>query len=157
MRPLPLQVFPFLSKSTNTLRKTTIGRSVITIVCASAMVMAGVVTGLMRQAGATPNLGLPNPGAVRLPALKLGNAVDGIAAQMIMNGPRTGLNPEFFNALRQRAVTKDSQKLLRLAIALKAEIDGSSGTEPPPDAIAKAKEIEKLAKDVKSKMTVNPF
>lgn len=74
----------------------------------------------------------------------------------MQNDGRIWPSPEAFNLMREKAIANDSQKLLKLAIALKAEIDGSSGYEPSADALAKAQEIEKLAKDVKSRMAVNP-
>jgi len=76
---------------------------------------------------------------------------------VLLNSRDLAMNPEAFNLMREQAITNDSNKLLRLAVALKAEIESSSGQEPRADAMAKAREIEKLARDVKSRMTIDPM
>lgn len=91
------------------------------------------------------------------PELKPGNTAGGIEAQLSFTNPRERLNPEMFNSMREKAIANVSQKLLQLAIALKGEIGSDSSEGPSAAAIAKAQQIEKLAKDVKSGMALNPM
>ncbi len=53
-------------------------------------------------------------------------------------------------AERRRRLNADMLKLLQLSTDLKAEIDQSSDDQLSVDALRKASEIEKLAKDIKS-------
>ena len=65
------------------------------------------------------------------------------------------INVEAYNKKRERDIARASQKLLSLAVSLKAELDSHPGAELSPEAIRKAKEIEKLAHEVKDSMTIN--
>jgi hypothetical protein len=56
------------------------------------------------------------------------------------------------NALRQRQLEQDTDKLLALAQQLKEQVDKSNGNTLSLDAVKKATEIEKLAKRVKNRM-----
>jgi hypothetical protein len=58
------------------------------------------------------------------------------------------------NALRQKQVAEDSAKLLRLATELKAELDKGGKDTRSASALRKADAIEKLARNIKQKMTV---
>jgi hypothetical protein len=89
-------------------------------------------------------------------AVSLGRVAPGVQAQMIMSGRVMKINVDGFNRQRENDIAKDSEKLLSLAIALKIELDRSPGDRLSADAIAKVKEIEKLAKDVKEKMGLTP-
>jgi hypothetical protein len=53
---------------------------------------------------------------------------------------------------RHRRMVADSDKLLQLATELKEEVDKSTKNEMSVNAIKKAAEIEKLARDVKDRM-----
>jgi len=53
---------------------------------------------------------------------------------------------------RQKQMTEDSAKLLRLATDLKAEVDGSDHSTLSTGALRKADEIAKLAHNVQEKM-----
>lgn len=118
-------------------------------VCLAAMVSLGFAAGL---AGAQ---GYMSKAQTLVSAGRLSARDDGIEAQVLSSTPALSLNPEAFNKVREKAITNDSQELLRLAIALKAEIDQSPGAQPSADAIEKVREIEKLAKDVKKRMAVS--
>jgi tRNA pseudouridine-54 N-methylase len=67
-------------------------------------------------------------------------------------------NFEAANAERKKQMSQESAKLLKLAAALKAEVDKNDKDALPPGAMRKADEIEKLAHSVKEKMqlTVGP-
>jgi len=145
------QVRPSTFKPKSTFPKTAMRHSVLAIACGAALVSTGLAASLAV-------LGVPSVSAegVQLPELALGKATGGIKAQVLMNSPRTMLNPEVFNSTREKAIANDSKKLLQLAIELREEVDSSSIEEPSPAAIAKAREIEKLAKDVKSRMSISP-
>ena len=57
------------------------------------------------------------------------------------------------NALRQKSKKTDADKLLQLATELNDDAAGGGNTLTPAERIRKAAEIEKLAKNVKAKMT----
>ena len=65
------------------------------------------------------------------------------------------LNIEAYNKKREKDIADDSRKLLSLAIALNADLKRSSGSALSSDTINKAKQIEKLAHDVKENMRIN--
>jgi hypothetical protein len=58
------------------------------------------------------------------------------------------------NAARQRQMAKDSDMLLTMAMALKAEVDNTKASKLSESAIRKADIIERLAHGVKEKMTL---
>jgi hypothetical protein len=57
------------------------------------------------------------------------------------------------NLIRQRSMVSDAEKLLQLAQELNADADASGTILSPAERVHKASEIEKLAKNVKEKMT----
>jgi hypothetical protein len=59
------------------------------------------------------------------------------------------------NALRKKQVTDDSTKLLKLASDLKAEVDETGKDTVSQSTLHKAEAIEKLARNIKEKMTVS--
>jgi hypothetical protein len=65
------------------------------------------------------------------------------------------LNIEAYNRKREKDIADASRKLLSLAISLKSDLEDTPGSGLSPDAIRKAKEIEKLAHDVKEMMKIN--
>jgi hypothetical protein len=66
------------------------------------------------------------------------------------------INVDAYNARRRSLLASDSRKLLSLAVALKSELRENPGEELSPDELQKVKEIEKLARDVKTQMTLTP-
>jgi hypothetical protein len=58
------------------------------------------------------------------------------------------------NELRKKQVSDDTEKLLKLAADLKAEVDKTGNETLSASAIRKAQAIEKLAHDIKVKMGV---
>jgi hypothetical protein len=128
----------------------------VTMICVAMAVSAALAPGLMPSKDAALEL-QAIPAAAQVPAeAKLSNPATGLDAQISLNNRATNINPEAFNFMREKKIAVDTQKLLQLAIALKAEIDSNSGGAPSLEALAKAKEIERLAKDVKSWMSSNP-
>jgi hypothetical protein len=123
----------------------------VRMVCLAAAVAFGSGTHLAQSEEA-----LLLPAVDMSPALRLAQPAPGVQAQMMMSGDVVKINVDGFNRQRERDIAKDSKKLLSLAIALKIELDRSPGDELSADAIVKAKEIEKLAKDVKEKMSLTP-
>jgi hypothetical protein len=79
-------------------------------------------------------------------------AIDGQIAVALGNVP---VNVEAYNKKREKDIADASRKLLSLAISLKSDLEHDSGSGLSPDAIRKAKEIEKLAHDVKETMRIN--
>jgi len=61
-------------------------------------------------------------------------------------------NFEAANAARKKQLAEDSEKLLALAVALKAEVDKTNKDTLSLSVIRKADAIEKLAHNVKEKM-----
>jgi hypothetical protein len=57
------------------------------------------------------------------------------------------------NAERQKSMVSDADKLLRLAQELNAELARGDGGAPTPQQTHKAAEIEKLARNVREKMS----
>jgi hypothetical protein len=57
------------------------------------------------------------------------------------------------NLLRQKSMVSDAEKLLRLAQELDNDAKGSASALSPADRMRKAAEIERLAKEVREKMT----
>lgn len=58
------------------------------------------------------------------------------------------------NALRQKQVAEDTTKLLKLANDLKSDVDKAGANTLSLSALRKADAIEKLAHNIKQKMTV---
>jgi hypothetical protein len=79
-------------------------------------------------------------------------AIDGQIAVAMKNVP---VNVEAYNKKREKDIADASRKLLSLAISLKSDLDHNPGSGLSPDVIKKAKEIEKLAHDVKETMRIN--
>ena len=65
------------------------------------------------------------------------------------------INIEAYNKKREKDIAAASRKLLSLAIALKTAVEHDPDSKMSPDTIKKAKEIEKLAHDVKENMKIN--
>jgi hypothetical protein len=63
-------------------------------------------------------------------------------------------NFDAVNAQRKKEVAEDTNKLVKLANDLKAEVDSTDKDTLSVSAIKKAEAIEKLAKSLKQKMTV---
>ena len=143
------QVSHLFQPNTKISRKSIGQRSALAIVCAAVVLSAALAPGL-----AVPDLAVLPEGA-EAATLKLADPMDGIRAQIVFSD-RTRINPEAFNFKREREIADDTAKLLKLAIALKAEIENNPDAEPSAEALAKAKQIEKLAKNVKSRMRTNP-
>ena len=57
------------------------------------------------------------------------------------------------NAQRQKALVADTQRLVKLASELNAEINSSHQAQLTPDQLRTIAEIEKLAHSVKQKMS----
>jgi hypothetical protein len=56
------------------------------------------------------------------------------------------------NAARKKQIAEDSNNLVTLAIALKAEVERTKSSELSPNALRKADGMERLAHNVKQKM-----
>jgi hypothetical protein len=65
------------------------------------------------------------------------------------------INIEAYNKKREKDIADASRKLLSLAISLKSDLDHNSSSEPSPNTVSKARQIQKLAHDVKEMMKIN--
>jgi hypothetical protein len=79
----------------------------------------------------------------------------GLGGQIAVGLGDVKINVEAYNRKREKDIADASRKLLSLAISLKSDLEHSSGSGLSSDAIKKAKEIERLAHDVKETMRVN--
>jgi hypothetical protein len=61
-------------------------------------------------------------------------------------------NFDAINLVRKKQIAEDSNNLVTLAMALKAEVDSTTTKNLSPNALRKAEGIERLAHDVKQKM-----
>ena len=82
-------------------------------------------------------------------------AWSGASGQMGIGITPMKVNIEAYNKKREKDIAAASRKLLSLAIALKTAVEHDSDSKMSPDTIKKAKEIEKLAHDVKENMKIN--
>lgn len=123
----------------------------VRVVCLAAFGSLSFATYLARSEDA---LTFPVDPGLSPPALA--NPIGGIHPQMVSDQQIVQIKIEGFNKKRERDIANDSEKLLSLAVALKAEIDESDGRDRSDDAAAKAKEIERLARHVKSQMLLSP-
>jgi len=90
-----------------------------------------------------------------LPPPEIAAAPSGLEAQQI-DIPEFRINVAAYNARRRSLLANDSRKLLSLAVALKSELRENQGEQLSPDELRKLKEIERLARDVKTQMTLTP-
>lgn len=119
-------------------------------VCLAAFASLGLAAFLARS---EDTLTIPFESGV--PTVNLVHPTAGINAQMMSSPPIVKIKIiEGFNKKRERDIANDSERLLSLAIALKAELDRG---DRPVEAAAKANEIEKLARTVKQKMSRSPL
>jgi hypothetical protein len=118
-------------------------------ICFAALVSIGFASLVSRPLTSEEPMSLSDPLA------QIGDTT-GIEAQMVISGRTLVINADAFNALREKAIARDTEELLQLALELKDEIDRSSDEGLSANALAKANQIEKLARDVKSRMTIDP-
>jgi hypothetical protein len=91
-----------------------------------------------------------------IPPTEIAWAASGFGAQVVVEGDMPEkINFEAYNRKRAKDIADDSNKLLSLAIELKTEVNSQPGSTLSPDEVKKLKEIEKLARRVKSSMTIN--
>ena len=105
--------------------------------------------------GAAQN-NLPSGGALRTDKVDLATPINQAPdpnTQMKMREQQSKQqNYAAANAERKRQIAEDSEKLLKLATDLKAEVDKTTKDTLSLTVIRKADEIEKLAHNVKEKM-----
>lgn len=63
---------------------------------------------------------------------------------------------KLMNEERQKHIVSDTDRLLQLAAELKSDANSESKTVASADLARKANEIEKLARGIRSKMTIAP-
>ena len=114
------------------------------ITCLAALiVLAGPANSRQDNFHQAPNSGIP-PEANSLP-----NEND----QMRMREQKTAKqNFDAINLVRKKQIAEDSNNLVTVAMALKAEVDSTTTKKFSPNALHKAERIERLAHDVKQKM-----
>jgi hypothetical protein len=100
----------------------------------------------------TPTTQIPNktPKPLLMPEA---NRLPDVNQQMEMrDGQQKKVKFDAANTERLRQMAEDSNALLTMAMALKAEVDNSKSDQLSVTALRKAEVIEKLAHDVKEKM-----
>jgi hypothetical protein len=99
---------------------------------------------------------VPTPMSVDLsPGVDLARCSGAMNGQIAIGLGDVRINVEAYNRKREKDIADASRELLSLAISLKSELDHNPGSELSPDAIKKAKQIERLAHDVKQTMMIN--
>jgi hypothetical protein len=101
-------------------------------------------------------LGLPlaaqNPGTplhLQVPDRLIFSSDPGEAPDAAMGAKRL----QALNAMRQKSLVSDGEKLLHLAQELNDDATGGGSTLSPAERLHKASEIQKLAKDIRDKMS----
>jgi hypothetical protein len=118
----------------------------------SAMILVAALT-CAAQPGSTPG------GALRIDRAVLPTPINqppDVNTQMEMHDQH-GKQQSFAaaNAERRRQISQDSEKLLRLAADLNADVSRKISCPLPPNLIRKIDELEKLAHIVKEKMKLS--
>jgi hypothetical protein len=112
--------------------------------------IAGATVTLWGFAQSVPQSDVHPAHSILLPAV---NRPPDANAQMAMRAKEARLaNFDAANTERKRQMTQESEMLVTMAMALKAEVDNTSSTKLSEGAIRKADTIEKLAHIVKEKM-----
>ncbi len=100
------------------------------------------------------------PAAAQSPGMPPGQSGGHFGHQQPQPESETGIDGRIearritqLNLLRQKSMVSDADKLLRLAQELDNDAKGSASGLSPTDRMRKAAEIERLAKEVKEKMT----
>ena len=125
-------------------------RAVTTCLVFACMLWLGVSPYMFNSKAAETMVGLDlSPGA------DLAWSSAGTDGQVGVGLGDVTVNIEAYNKKREKDIADASRKLLSLAIPLKSDLEHTPGSGLSPDAIKKAKEIEKLAHDVKETMRIN--
>lgn len=140
--PTPFQT-TFSSRNTLLKRLGVVGCA---LVCIGGLSAARVSAYANRVQAPFPEDGSPGSGPAEI--------AEGGGQELVTDGVLR-ISVEAYNKKRERDIAEASQKLLSLAISLKAELERNLNAELSPDAIRKAKAIEKLAHEVKDSMRIN--
>jgi hypothetical protein len=129
------------------LRKASIHEALLAMLVLACLVVSGRSAGLQGQ----PEIGAPAP-----PGPKPSAESEQMEVRRPGSADRPAINLNAFNQDRKKAIAKDSEKLLGLTAALKAELESDPGKIQSDDVAQKIKEIEKLAHKVKDRMLEDP-
>jgi hypothetical protein len=113
-------------------------------------VLAALCLGGATAAAQTQSLPRRNPGVPQSPG-QTPNAADENEPDAIAHRALEAQSSKR-NSLRQQQIVTDTDKLLQLALELKAEVDKNDNNTLSLSVLNKAEEIEKLARGVKDKM-----
>lgn len=148
MRFLPQD---FRAHSANTFRYVALATRVLTIVLFPACILWLSIRAYSAGANSTHE-----PASENLsPGVELAWSEGATDGQVGLGLGGVRINIEAYNRKREKDIADASRKLLSLAIALKSDLDHASSSEPSPNAVSKARQIEKLAHDVKEMMKIN--
>jgi hypothetical protein len=89
------------------------------------------------------------------PGAELARSSGSADGQVVVGLGDVKINIEAYNKKREKDIADASGKLLTLAIALKAELEHDPASDASPTTVLKAKEIQKLAREVKEMMKLN--
>ncbi len=119
---------------------------------AAGMVLMAALAAFSQSTPEVPKAPKPvlRPEANRLP--------DANEQMKLREGQKRKANFDAANSARLRQMSQDSDRLLTMAMALKAEVDQTHGDALSANALRKAEVIETLARGVKEKMklTITP-
>jgi hypothetical protein len=123
------------------------------IAAALLPVVALAASGQSSQSPRLGNRSFIQAVAARTPAP---DPLDALQTELEGTPPGQQRNTEAINEARRKLLTAESARLLELAADLRQEIEKTGKDMLSVNAIRKANEIEKLAKDVKEKMKLTP-
>jgi hypothetical protein len=118
--------------------------------CIAAALLAMAALPAWGQSGQPPRFG--NRNFFQALAARTPDPLDALQTEVESAPPGQPRNAEAINEARRQLLTAESARLLELAADLRLEIQKTDKDTLSVNAIRKAKEIEKLAKDVKEKM-----
>ncbi|MGB6689860.1 MAG: hypothetical protein WBE76_18645 [Terracidiphilus sp.] len=120
----------------------------------AAALLAGSALAAWGQNGQPPRFG--NRNYLQAAAVRTPDPLDELETEMDSTPPGQQINMEAINEARRKLLAAESAKLLELAADLRLEIEKTDKDTLSVNAMRKANEIEKLAKDVKQKMKLTP-
>jgi hypothetical protein len=121
-----------------------VARAVRLVVC--LVLLASMRAGTQNAPGQPHGTGIPQAGPRLTDPIGDAPATDGLEEEKVLRA---------LNAARQKSMVADGDRLVRLVNELNAEIERTSPDSLSPAQLRKVAEIEKLAHNVKDKMSTS--
>jgi hypothetical protein len=120
-------------------------------IAVTGVAVAVLATALLGRAQYTPSGGGAGAPLSAQSSRQQGPLADGLAPDLAWDAKRL----RALNADRQKSMISDAEKLVKLARQLDAEVASNPRDELTPSELHKLAEIEKLARNIKSKMAMS--